>query len=100
MGAFKEEVIYLEELAKKQNQIFWDSADIGISVEDLDINRMRTTIKTLLDLPGSKIIFKMDNPVVQRQYKLVVMWDKYDSTIIDLLYYHGKKEEFFSINIS
>ena len=109
MGVFKEEIIFLEELAKKQKFIWNDSNDIGVHSSEIDINRMREVITTLLELPGSKLTWKADKPCVQRQYHLIVMWSLhsdervggiklYDATQITLLYFKGRGKEFFSIN--
>jgi len=106
MGIFKEEIIFLEELAKNQSRIWNDACDVGVNSSDVDMQRMREVIKTLLRLPGSKIVWKADTPSIQRQYELIVMWslydridgkDLYDATKVNVLYFNGRGKEFFSI---
>lgn len=105
MGSFKSEVKFLEKLETRQIQIWPDSADSGIRFSDLteqEIAHIKECIRTLLELPGSKVIYRSDTPAVQRQYHLIVMWgcsnaQTYDATSIDLPYYKGHGEEFISI---
>jgi len=102
MGIFKEEVIFLEGLARRQQQIWPDAADHGVLTKDLSIDewtRLRETIRTLLELPGSEITYKADKPAIQRSYKLVVMWGHYHGVEI-LISYYKKNAEFFSISMS
>lgn len=102
MGVFKEEIHFLEDLNKKQVQIWNDSADHGVYASREVKQRMRDVVGTLLELPGSKVVFKQNRPALQRQYKLVVMWGRsyeewYDATLVDMLYFKGRNKEFFSI---
>ena len=108
MGIFKEEIIFLEELARRQHFIWNDSADVGIEVSEMDVGRMREVIKTLLELPGSCVTWRVNKPALQRQYQLIVMWSKhdtiggkdlYDATKANILYFKGRGKEFFSIEI-
>lgn len=66
-------------------------------------SRLREIINTLLELPGSKIVWREDKPAIQRHYRLVIMWGrydekKYDATVYELLYFNGRRKEFISIS--
>lgn len=105
MGVFKEEILFLEGIEKRQTQIWEDAADVGVETSRMTPNerhRMREVVKTLLDLPGSKIEYKAVKPALQRQYRLIVMWgaadsERYDATEVHLLYYKDHRKEFFSL---
>lgn len=107
MGVFKEEIIFLEDLAKRQGRIWDDSCDYGIKFSDLspmEVNGMRRVITRLLKLEGSEVVWKMDRPAVQRQYKLVVMWGRsdhgmFDASIAYVNYYKGHDKHFFGIEV-
>ena len=49
MAVFKEEIIALEELERKQEQIWGDSCDCGIYADPKIKNQMRNILKTLLN---------------------------------------------------
>lgn len=106
MGIFKEEHHLLMDLANRQRQILNDSCYLGLNRFDMtqdELDRLRETIKTLLQLPGSRLTWSMDEPAVQRSYRLVIMWGgngqgKYDATIYEVSYYKGRRGEFFMID--
>jgi len=105
MGVFKEQAHILESIESRQHKIWSDSLDIGVSFSELsegEVTDIRQTIKMLLDLPGSEIIFKANKPAVQRQYKLIIMWgaadlDAYDASRYLVSYYKDRNEEFVSV---
>lgn len=107
MGMFKEEAKFLEFLAKKQQRIWGSSCDMGILKSDMSlrtVNQLRHTIKTLLELPGSKLAWRADQPAIQRDYRLVIMWGasdqvSYDATIYKVLYFKDRTKEFFSFDL-
>ena len=108
MSVFKEEAHFLDSLEKRQKRIWDDSCDLGILRKDLheaEVVRLREVINTLLKLPGSKITWRAEQPAQQRHYYLVILWglthnapNEYDGTTYNVLYYKGKKKEFFSIS--
>lgn len=97
MGVFKEEVKALEDLERLQGQIWPDAADQGVFATDDVKDTMRWVVKSLLQLPESRIVFSTDAPAVQRQYELTVYFSMEDGVTFDVLYYKGR-EEFFSIS--
>lgn len=106
MGMFKEQAHVLEDMYRRQTQVWPDSADHGIDFNDMtleEIERMRTAIATLLNLPGSAITWRAERPAVQRKYRLVIMWGRahgqlYDATVYDVLFYHGNGRRLFTID--
>lgn len=104
MGVFKEELHFLTNLEKEQERIWEDSADVGIYTKDIDMDRMREVITTLLELPGSEVEWKQKaHGWNQRTYNLIIMWgcnspNIYDATQIKVNWYKDKKKEFFSID--
>ena len=106
MGMFKEEICLLETLAKRQRRIWADALDYGIYKKDMskaEVERLRDAAQMLLNLPGSKVLYKVNLPAVQRQYQFIVMWGrngkKYDASRCKLSYYKDRKREFFTIDI-
>lgn len=103
MGVFKEEVSALENLQRQQRQIWSDAADMGVIATDEVKDTMRWVIKSLLALDESKIVWRMDGEVTQRQYELTVYFSMEDGVTFDVLYYKGHLyghkgvQEFFSI---
>ena len=101
MGVFKEEMKLLEEFSSKQERIYNDAADHGIIATSYVKKVMRETIKTLLPLPGSEVVWKMDTKaIVQRQYNLRIYWSQDEYTDINVLYVNDRTrcKEFFSIS--
>ena len=107
MGIFKEEIKFLEGLELRQSRIYADACDKGIYLNDMseeELNRLRDVVQELLELPGSEVVLKMDSPIVQREYSLIVMWGhcddvRWDATEVQVLYVNdtARKKEFFSI---
>jgi hypothetical protein len=103
MSAFKEELIVLEALAKKQTRLYNHSADFGICFDnhyEEQITTTRMAVKRLLDLPGSKVVYKSNKPYVQRQYRLRVMWSCSEATDVDFRYFEYRGKKYFSIFFS
>ncbi len=99
MGVFKEEVRMVEDLLPQQRRIWPDSCDIGVEATDKVKDTMRHVIKTLLPLPGSKLIWKSED---KRQYQWIlrVYWSSDEYTEINVLYFKDRKKEFFSLNMT
>ena len=99
MGVFKEEIIDLEQYAKKQVQIYLDSCDYGIRATQSIKNRMREIILSLPNM--AKPVWKMDGNTIQRDYRSVVEWGGGDATEVHVLYVNDKlrKKEYFSIDL-
>ena len=103
---FKEEIDFLGTLEQRQTQIYDDACDAGVLMLNLnnnDVSQLRETIKDLLSLPGSEIVYRTDFPVKQRQYSLIVMhgdadYGRYDATCVEVIYVKDKSKEFFSFN--
>jgi len=108
MGLFKEEMHFLEGLARRQVRIWLDSCDAGIHAKDIDLNAMRETIRSLLTLPGSKVIWRSDKPATQRTYRLVVMIERtegthsgaplYSAMVYYVNYYRRKSQQFSRVD--
>lgn len=100
MSMFKEEIRYLEDLARRQVRIYSDACDEGILATPEIKRDMCNVLTTLLNLEGSRIIDRQDRPnYVARTYHLEIQWTKCDWTTISLAYINDRraKKEFFTI---
>lgn len=101
MGMFKEEIRYLEDLAKQQVRIYSDACDTGVLATPEIKRDMRDILETLLSLEGSKVIGRQnDSFCVSRDYHLEIQWSKSEWTAISVAYINDKraKKEFFTVD--
>lgn len=98
MSVFKEEVDELENLARRQRQIYSDACDYGILATPEIKDSMRRLLKTL---PDVRVTWKSNKPIVQRTYESVICWSGEDGTKVRIHYANDKprKKEYFSIDL-
>lgn len=100
MGVFKEEIRLLEDLYKRQVQIYGDAIDYGVIATPRTKNTMRDIITSL---PGmAKPIWKSNAlNMIQRTYESTVEWGGGDATKVCVHYVNDipYKKEFFTIDM-
>ena len=106
MGVFKEEVSYLEDLAKLQQQIYPDSCDYGVYATQERKDRIHEILLSLPagpdGRPAGKPVWKSDvGGMTQRTYNSEVMWDNSDGVNIAITYVRDRprKKEYFAIDL-